>query len=113
MADFNPVLAALTDSADILTVFLWFAAAGLLTLVGFYAVVAMRKWTLRRDAVATFTLQDLREMRGRGEINDREFATLRTQLLDQMGVTGEVPPTAADPGADDAGGASAAGDDAP
>jgi hypothetical protein len=101
-----PVIVARIDTTDYLTVFLWFAAAGLLTLAGFYAVAAVRKWALRRDAVATFTLQDLRDMRTRGEISDREFATLRAQLLAQVDATPERR-------ADDAGDVHAAGDDRP
>ncbi len=100
MTDFHPVLAEFAYRRDVFEVFIWFGAAGLLTLVGFYVVAAVRRWALRRHAVATFTLQDLRDLRMRGELNEREFATLRAQLLDQMGATADGPSAPDEPNAD-------------
>lgn len=54
-------------------------------IVGIVIVVVVRRWAQREDRVDTFTFQDLRDMRARGEINEREFQAMRTALLLQMG----------------------------
>ena len=80
-------LAAVSGPADILTVFLWFGLAALLALIGWWVALAVRRWAQRDDAVVSFTFQDLREMRARGQINDREFAAMRAALLAQYDLT--------------------------
>ena len=84
---------------DVFTVFFWFAGAAALALLGFYLALALRRWAQRDQRVETFTFQDLRDMRARGQISEREFAAVRAALLarHQPGSLGEEPP--ADPGA--------------
>ena len=69
-------------------VVLWCALvlAGIVTL-GVVAV-AMRRWMMRDESTTTgpaFTLQDLREMRDRGDITSQEFDTMRAGILGSYG----------------------------
>lgn len=91
---------------QVLGVFVSFAAIAILILVGFYAAVAVRRWIQREDKVQSFTFQDLRDMRARGEINEQEFAAMRGALLAQFDVDEAhgassppgIPPASAGPG---------------
>jgi hypothetical protein len=78
------LLAETPDETPVLTVFIWFAGAAVLALGGFYVVRAVRRWIVQEDAPETFTIQDLREMRARGDITDPEFAAMRAKLLAQL-----------------------------
>ena len=69
---------------DFLAIFVWFGVAAVLGLTGYYIVVAIRRWIQRDEEVATFTIQDLRDMRARGQISDQEFAAMRAALLAQL-----------------------------
>jgi uncharacterized membrane protein len=87
-------------SADVFTILLWLV----LVIVGGFAVaVAVRRWAQREErAVGSFTFQDLRDMRARGEITEQEFAAMRTALLARIDLdqaaegpeAGEPPPDA-------------------
>lgn len=99
-------LAAIPNASDLLTVFLWFAVAAVLVAAGFVAALAVRRWTQREQSVVSFTFQDLREMRSRGDITDAEFAAMRAALLGEMnadertGASGVGEEGAAQPGDD-------------
>ena len=74
---------ALADLAPVLSRSLWVMLAAVLALgvAGIFAGVAVKRWSRREEAVEVFTLQDLREMRDRGEITEAEFAALRAEVL--------------------------------
>lgn len=63
-----------------------FAILAVLILAGTAVIVWTRRWIRRDPGVEPFTFQDLRDMKARGEINEREFAIMRAALLDRMGV---------------------------
>lgn len=63
-----------------------FAILAVLILVGTAVIVWMRRWIRRDPETEPFTFQDLRDMKARGEINEREFAIMRAALLDRMGL---------------------------
>jgi hypothetical protein len=101
------VLAAIPGAGELLTMFLWFAAAALAAVCGLYLAVAVRRWAQSEKPVGSFTLQDLRELRARGEISEQEFAALRTALLAEVQRAPEAehpsspPPAGAAPDDDD------------
>ena len=94
------VLAATAGAGDVLVLFVWFVLAAVIALGGFYIAVAIRRWSQREMRPATFTFQDLRDMRASGQISDREFAAMRVALLaelelddrDEAGRTDASPP---------------------
>ncbi len=69
---------------QIIRLFVWFVLATAAALAGFYLVIAVRRWAQKDERVTTFTLQDLREMRARGQITESEFAAMRATLLAQL-----------------------------
>ena len=83
---------------EMLTLFIWFALAAVLALGGLYAAIGVRKWSQREDRPENFTVQDLREMKARGEISEREFAAMRTALLGQFDLEADQPPDPASDG---------------
>lgn len=89
-------LAASAGSGDILTLFVWIVVAAIASLSGFYIAIAVRRWAQRDERAQCFTIQDLRELRARGQINDREFAAMRATLLAQFGDADENDATAVD-----------------
>ena len=74
----------ITDGMQFVDVFFWFGVAAVLGLVGFYVIRSLRRWISREQPIQTFTIQDLREMRDRGDITDQEFVTMRARLLAQV-----------------------------
>lgn len=72
--------------ADLVGVFLWFAVVAVASLAGFYLVAALRRWMQREARIESFTLQDLRDMRARGDISDHEFSAMRAALLAQQDI---------------------------
>lgn len=50
---------------------------------GFFLARMVRSWARADATVETFTLQDLREMRTRGEISDAEFERMRAAIIGQ------------------------------
>jgi uncharacterized membrane protein len=52
---------------------------------GAYAALRVRRWSRQEERRESFTLQELREMRARGEINEQEFLALRGQVLNRAG----------------------------
>lgn len=67
---------------------LWFLVVVLLALGGFVAAMAVRRWAHREAAGENFTFQDLRELRMRGEISEREYTAMRAALLGKMDAEG-------------------------
>lgn len=55
-------------------------------LAGLIVVFAVRRWAAREVKTETFTIQDLREMRKRGEISEQEFQSMRAAILAEMDV---------------------------
>ena len=78
------MLAGMPAGGQFITVVLWFAIAATLALGGFYVVVAVRRWVAREDTIDTFTIQDLRDMRNRGDISAQEFTAMRAKVLAQL-----------------------------
>jgi hypothetical protein len=87
------VVAALPGAGELLTVFLWFAAVAVAGVCGFYLAMRVRKWAQRDERVGNFALQDLRDLRARGQISEQEFAALRAALLSEL----QIAPDAARP----------------
>ncbi len=90
--------AAVPGAAELLTIFVWFAIAALAAVGGIYLLMVVRKWAQREQRPATFTIQDLRDMRARGDISEQEFAAMRAALLAQLDVPRPTtpPPAPAD-----------------
>jgi len=62
----------------------WYGGALIVAIIVLGLVVwGVGRWTRRQDAGGSpvFTLQDLREMRERGEISDAEFDQMRASIL--------------------------------
>lgn len=78
---------------QIVSVFLWFAFGAVFVLAGFYAVMAVRRWSHREERITTFTFQDLRDMRARGEITEQEFVAVRNALLARLDDDLRPPPS--------------------
>jgi hypothetical protein len=79
---------------DILKVFFWFALVAVAALAGFYLAVAIKRWSQRDDQVESFTFQDLRDMRARGEISPHEYDAMRAALLAEYGLSDDDFPEA-------------------
>ena len=76
--------AAIPGASELLTIFAWFAIVALAAVGGIYLVMAVRRWAQHEQRAATFTIQDLREMRARGDISDQEFAAMRSAILAEL-----------------------------
>jgi uncharacterized protein (DUF58 family) len=72
---------AAADMGEVLGVALWVMLAAALALAGGYLVAAVRRRLHHELPTQPFTLQELREMRGREQITEREFQALRAALL--------------------------------
>lgn len=59
--------------------------ASLAALGGWFVTMALRRWAQRDEHAENFTVQDLRDMRARGDITEREFVAMRRALLAEMG----------------------------
>lgn len=77
---------------------MWMMLVIALAVAGLMAAKWVKRWAQRPDLPASFTLQDLRDMRSRGEISEAEFARLKAGVTARGGAT---PPRATPP--DDAG----------
>jgi hypothetical protein len=114
------LLAATAGAGDVLVLFVLFLLAAVVALAGFYAAVAIRRWSQREVRATTFTFQDLRDMRSSGQISDREFVAMRAALLaelelderDEAGPS-ETPSKAPPDDTPDGGSANAPEDDVP
>lgn len=73
----------------------WLVVVVAAILAGFAAVVAVRKWARREVRAEAFTIQDLRDLRARGQITEAEFVAMRAALLQEMGLP--MPPDAQPP----------------
>lgn len=89
------------SSNELMSLLGWFAIAAVIAMGGSLVAVAVRRWAQRDDPAENFTFQDLREMRARGDITVKEFATMRAALLSQLQV--EEDRSAEDEGAADEG----------
>lgn len=64
---------------------LWAALLAALMIIGFFVAVRVRRWAMREEKIETFTFQDLRKMRDRGEISAAEFEAVRSGMLARYG----------------------------
>jgi uncharacterized membrane protein len=81
------ILATLADSAAYFPADLLLTLAVVLVVCGAGLVIAymVKRWSRREHTSQTFTLQDLRELRDRGDITDPEYVALRTEILGRAG----------------------------
>jgi hypothetical protein len=70
---------------DAFTLFVMFAIVAALAIGGFLVAQLVKKWSRREEQAQNFTLQDLRELRARGQISDAEFTAMRAAILGKMG----------------------------
>lgn len=99
LLDFRHVAAA--GPGDMLLIGMWLAVTAGLGLAGLWIVMAVKRRLTRQEQSEPFTLQDLREMRARGEISEQEFSSLRSALLgratERMRSTPDPPPSSPPP----------------
>ena len=88
----TPCLRFAAADINLVNVFVWFAVAAVAAVGGYYLVVAVRRWTQRDERVEAFTLQDLRDMRARGDINEQEFSAMRAAILARHTDVGDAAP---------------------
>lgn len=70
--------------------------------VGIYIARGLKSWGSRSEMKeAGFTLQDLREMLSRGEITQREFESMRAQIIAGVRTTASGPAAAGRAAGDD------------
>ncbi len=79
------VLLADAKPGDLLNVALLIALAAAVAVSGIFAALALRRWAKRDAPAEAFTLQDLREMKARGQIDEREFLAMRAAILGTHG----------------------------
>lgn len=58
---------------------------------GLYVVVAIKRWLNRDESIDTFSLQELRELKQRGELTPAEFEALRGEIIASAGRTPPKP----------------------
>jgi hypothetical protein len=68
----------------------WLAIVVVAIGAGIIIVLAVRRWAAQDDTVQTFTFQDLRDMKARGEISEAEFQSMRGALLNQLDMDGNT-----------------------
>lgn len=56
----------------------------LLAVGGLGCALWIKRWMRSEQRAESFTLQDLREMRARGEISPREFETLKAEIINSV-----------------------------
>jgi len=93
------IVAAIPVTGELLSIFAWFAIVALAAVGGIYLMMAVRRWSQREESPATFTIQDLRDMRDRGEISAAEFSAMRATILAQLEPSAGLP--APRPGGDE------------
>jgi len=69
------------QTGELLSLFGWVAVAAIIAVAGLLVAFAVRRWSQREDVPETFTFQDLREMRERGDITEHEYRAMRSNLL--------------------------------
>ncbi len=70
------------DAGLILT----FVTLAVLIMGGTGVILWVRRWSRRDTPAEPFTVQDLRDMRARGEITEREYMAMRAALIGRMGI---------------------------
>jgi hypothetical protein len=73
----------MTDALTLGLLIMLVAVAGI---GGTWVAVKVRRWSRHEQPREPFTLQQLREMRARHEIDDQEFQALRSELLSRIAV---------------------------
>jgi hypothetical protein len=92
-------LLAETNLSNALMVGLWVMLAAILGVAGTRLALAVRRRFRTDPPTQTFTLQDLRELRDKGELSEQEFAALRALTLSRMAA--DAPDSAERPDAAD------------
>lgn len=87
---------------EIAQVLVWLAIVVGAIVAGIAVVYGVRRWAQREEPAQTFTFEDLRQMRERGDITEIEYAAMRNALLTQMeiDIPREGPPLPPMPPAD-------------
>lgn len=67
--------------ADALGLALLVMLVAVVGISGTYVALKVRRWSRQEERQQAFTLQELREMRARHEIDEQEFQALRGQVL--------------------------------
>lgn len=83
------LLGATPNANDIVNLFVMFAVVAAVALGGLVVAAAIRRWSQKEEHAATFTFQDLREMRARGDISEAEFQSMRAALLAELDLSDE------------------------
>jgi len=78
------VALATGDLGRALSVGLWLGLAAVLLVAGAAVARSLGRWVRRHEPTPAFTLEELREMRRRGEITEQEFAALRAEVLGRL-----------------------------
>src|SRR5438309_443917 len=58
-----------------------FMLATIAAVGGFYVARAVKRWMRRDQGAEAFTMQDIRDMKARGEITEAEFQAMRGAIL--------------------------------
>ncbi len=87
MISIPAISATPADNAGQLPADLWLMLAVAFVICGAGLVVAhlVKRWSRREHPSLTFTLQDLRELRDRGDITEPEYTALRAEILGHAG----------------------------
>lgn len=75
----------LAASDNLIDVFIWVGILFVMVALFWLAWVYARKWSMRdgSEPLTPWTLQDLRELKDRGELSENEYQTLREQIIAQ------------------------------
>jgi len=83
----------MANGGHILSIAFWLALAAGVGIFGYVLARAVKRWTQSNDKPEAFTLQDLRDMRSRGEITAQEFDTMRAAILGRYAADSGPPQT--------------------
>lgn len=82
----------MTPSSELLWYVVYIAAAGVgALLVGIYLARVLRRRLLERRPPEAFTLEQLRQMRAAGTIDQQEFEAMRAAVIGRLGAAEPQP----------------------
>lgn len=84
------------DMSNVFTLGFLIMLAAIAAIGGFAVAARLRRWTTTEQPTEAFSMQDLREMRQRGQISDQEFETMRAAILGRRPREAPPPPSARD-----------------
>lgn len=79
--------------SDVFALVTWLVVPVVALALGYFVVRGVRRWAQQEVKADTFTFQDLRDMRARGDISEREFAVMRDTLLAQVQQDADLKPS--------------------